>query len=577
MKQTKETKKLTSFLSMLLVVTLVLTMSIAGLTLTVSAADTAPTDAWSTYAADDFEGGTGTEESPYLIATEEQLAKLSVDVAGGEAYKGKWFKLMNDLDLSAHRWNPIGQYKWESNGDTTHNNFSGNFDGNGKTISGIYVDETTDGFSGGLFGCITNSASASDSILQIEIRDLTVEDAVIYGNEEGLFQGYNGILGSYVSAGIDRNILIENVHVSGSLNITCIYGNYSVGGMVGYADNVTFTNCTVDDIYQRAATNSGGFVGIDDNCTYTDCLARGTVYGSWAMGGFVGYTTLQDSTDGSTHSTFTRCVADVDVISNDWNVGGFVGLSVGGVFTDCAALGDVESQVTGWEPRVGGFAGHLEPYYDSYNNPPTLGPYPSVLTNCYFGGKVRSAHATIQPSALVASVTEDATITGCSYDAEKNPDMNVFSQANGTAVASFTATAFTTDEAMNIVCDSLYGHHQYVGSTCKVCGLEQVYVNADGYWVIDGTVTNVQAAGEKGDKGDTGEQGIQGEKGDTGAQGIQGEKGDTGTAGSDGKDGVDGKDGADGLTVAATVIGSTALASNIALIAYTLIKKKRLF
>ena len=552
----KQTKKLTSLLSTLLVVALLLTMSIVGLTVTVSAVGTAPTDAWKAYAADAFEGGTGTEESPYLIATEEQLAKLSVDVAGGEDYKGVWFKLMNDIDLSAHRWNPIGQYKWTAN-VVIHNSFSGNFDGNGKTVSGIYVDETTDGFSGGLFGCITNPASASDSILQIEIRDLTVEDAVIYGNEEGLIQGYNGILGSYVSAGIDRNILIENVHVSGSLHITCTDGSYSVGGMVGSADNVTFTNCSVDDIYQHAATNSGGFVGIDDNCTYTDCLARGAVYGSWAMGGFVGYTTLQDSRDGRTHSTFTRCVADVDVIANNWNVGGFVGLSVGGVFTDCAALGDVESQVTDWEPRVGGFAGNLQTYYSDDE----VGPYPSVLTNCYFGGTVSGEHATILPSALVASVSEDAIITGCSYDAEKNPDVNVFSQANGTAVVSFTATAFTTDEAINVVCDGLYGHHQYVGSTCKICGLEQVYINADGYWVIDGEVTNVQATGEKGDKGDAGEQGIQGEKGDAGVAG---------------EDGVDGKDSADGLTVAAIVIGSIALVSNIALIAYVLIKKKRL-
>ena len=70
------------------------------------------------------------------------------------------------------------------------------------------------------------------------------------------------------------------------------------------------------------------------------------------------------------------------------------------------------------------------------------------------------------------------------------------------------------------------------------------------------------------------------------ATGKKGDKGDTGAAGADGKDGIDGKDGADGkdgekgadgLSVAATVIGSTALASEIALVAYALIKKKKLF
>ena len=58
--------------------------------------------------------------------------------------------------------------------------------------------------------------------------------------------------------------------------------------------------------------------------------------------------------------------------------------------------------------------------------------------------------------------------------------------------------------------------------------------------------------GEKGDKGDTGAQGIQGEKGDkgekgdTGAQGIRGEKGDKGDKGDTGAQGIQGEKGATG-------------------------------
>ncbi len=51
----------------------------------------------------------------------------------------------------------------------------------------------------------------------------------------------------------------------------------------------------------------------------------------------------------------------------------------------------------------------------------------------------------------------------------------------------------------------------------------------------------------KGDKGDTGLQGIQGDKGDTGLQGIQGVKGDTGTAGANGADGIQGEQGLQGV------------------------------
>ncbi|WP_372866719.1 hypothetical protein [Pseudomonas sp.] len=56
--------------------------------------------------------------------------------------------------------------------------------------------------------------------------------------------------------------------------------------------------------------------------------------------------------------------------------------------------------------------------------------------------------------------------------------------------------------------------------------------------------------GTKGEKGDTGEQGIQGEKGDTGEQGIQGiqgEKGDTGEQGIQGIQGEKGNTGEQGI------------------------------
>ena len=58
--------------------------------------------------------------------------------------------------------------------------------------------------------------------------------------------------------------------------------------------------------------------------------------------------------------------------------------------------------------------------------------------------------------------------------------------------------------------------------------------------------------GEPGEKGDTGEQGIQGEKGDTGEQGIQGEKGDTGSQGIQGEKGEKGDKGDKGDSVLAS-------------------------
>ncbi len=549
MNKAKETKKSVPFFSVLLTIALLLTTLSACLTVTANAENTVPEGEWKDYAASAFACGTGTEQDPYLIATEEQLAKLSVDVAGGNAYTGIWFKLIKNLDLSAHRWNPIGQYRWEES-STVHNAFSGSFDGNGRTVRGIYVNEETDGFAGGLFGNIV----AYKSKCNIEIRDINIENAVLYGNETGLVEGYSGILSAHVSANEDYSVLIKNINVSGSINVEYTSGWYFSGGICGKAARTTFADCTVENICLNGASNSGGFAGSVFECDFTDCIARGTVNGLWGIGGFVGYASLSDDQDADTCSTFTRCAADVDITASNWNVGGFCGASGGSVFKDCAAFGNVESTVTTFEPRVAGFLGNSEPWLDNY------GPYHSVITDCYSGGTVKSAHPSIIPSAFSAGVTDDDVITGCCYDAEKNPNINVFSESDGTAVSSLTAEALSSDELRDAACEGLYGNHLYERNTCKICGLEHICINADGYWVIDGKVTDVKAEGE---------QGIQGEQG---LQGLNGEKGDTG---SEGSVGAEGNAASNGLAVTAVVIGGIALVSNMALVVYMFTEKKK--
>lgn len=523
-------------------------MSLPMTTVSVFAEENAePTTQWKDFAAEDYAGGTGTEDDPYLIATEAQLAKISVEVAGAPGttankYKNQFFKLMNDLDLSAHRWNPIGQYKWLSDGSSITNYFCGNFDGNGKTIRGLYVDEEKDGFAGGLFGAV--AIYAGDKF-QLKICNLTIKDAKIYGNRnDGLTNGYNGILASNLMGNSSMGrIIVENVHVSGVIEIADeteeTSAPYSVGGMSGGIDYADFSDCSVDYIEIKGnVDNSGGFVGVSGTSTYTDCLVRGTMSGRWATGGFVGYAAY-----GNTYNKFSRCVANVDITAIDWNVGGFCGYSNCNVeFTNCAAFGNVESKVTGWSPRVSGFVGYINNMDED-----TYLPLNSVLTNCYFGGTLKSAHSEISPSAIAAVSDETVVIKNCIYDSGKNSNLNAFSDGDGAVVASYTATALSGDTFLNTLCNQLYGHHSYEGNTCKICGLEMVYVNKDGYWVIDGKTTDIKAVGENGVSG---------------------------VDGKDGVDGTDGKNATNGLAIAAMITGGAALACNIAFVVYSLIKKK---
>lgn len=85
-------------------------------------------ETWLDFAATDFAGGSGTKDDPYQIATAEQLAKLAKEVNSGavsQNHSMEYFKLTNSIDLSGHRWVPIGY------GNTTNTfGFYGYFDGN---------------------------------------------------------------------------------------------------------------------------------------------------------------------------------------------------------------------------------------------------------------------------------------------------------------------------------------------------------------------------------------------------------------------------------------------------------------
>ena len=142
----------------LLSIICVLTLCLGLLPTTVFAAS--PEGVWTDNAASNFAGGTGTENDPYQIATAEQLAYLAVKANEGTLHSlGDYYILINNIDLSDHRWVPIGR------GTSIESKyFDGYFNGMGKTITGLYVDESTDGYLAGLFGLLTG-----------QVTDLTIE------------------------------------------------------------------------------------------------------------------------------------------------------------------------------------------------------------------------------------------------------------------------------------------------------------------------------------------------------------------------------------------------------------------
>ena len=83
--------------------------------------------------------GNGTEKTPYLIKTTNDLDALALSVNNGTNYEGVYFQLENSLDYENQNYTPIGTL-YKENGKTVNRPFKGFFNGNGQTISNITIN-----------------------------------------------------------------------------------------------------------------------------------------------------------------------------------------------------------------------------------------------------------------------------------------------------------------------------------------------------------------------------------------------------------------------------------------------------
>ena len=407
---------------------------------------TVPATEWSDNAATAFAGGSGTEADPYLIEKPEQLAKLAADINSGVVdldHSREYFKLTKDIDLSAHRWIPIGS--GSANG--SFHAFSGYFDGNDKTITGLRVDESDDHFSAGLFGNFTG----------YEIKNLKIKDAYVK-TESGDDTENAGILIGSAAQGYGMTTSVKNCSVSGIVES----GSARTGGLAGYNSYGTYENCTAD-VKVKGAGKAGGFVGEDFSGTYKNCTAEGNVSGSWSVGGFAGVLFSESKAD--------HCAAQGKVTASDWNAGGFAGYVEEGVtISNCVAAGDVESTVDGWDPKVGGFAGTVDGHSKA-----------NTVSNSHAAGKVTSASKDIKAGGFAGALIETNNFASCSFDVEKNAALKA---AGGNEAAEIEGVeAASTQKVKANVCRDYYGKHELKEVTGKAANCLEDGVET--YWMCD--------------------------------------------------------------------------------------------
>lgn len=407
-----------------------------------------PEGSWADNAASAFAGGTGTKEDPYQIATAEQLAYLAARANDGTLYSlGDYYILTNNIDLSAHQWVPIGRGTPQ-----VSKYFDGYFNGNGKTITGLYVDESTDGYLAGLFGLLIG-----------QVTGLTIEDAYVKTAGEN---SSAGILAGRIS---NSGTKVTNCHVSGTVE-----SDVFAGGLTGYASYTEFESCSAKAKVSATGNNIGGFIGEGFAASFTDCAAEGSVTGSWCCGGFAGVIWYNAKAE--------HCIADVNVTATDWNTGGFVGYTEQNTsISDCVALGNVSNPITSTTTKLGGFVGSMD---NSIS-----------IQNCHAAGTVQGGNEEHPAGGFIGYA--NGTFMGCSFDKEKNPALN----AAGEGSLDSGVTGEETAEVLANICEDYFGGHQYstewtvdTEATCTTSGSKSHHCERCG---AKGNVTEIPALGHQ--------------------------------------------------------------------------------
>lgn len=204
-------------------------------------------DAWDGTAVDTSWYAGHENETKFSIGTAAELAGLAALVNGTAKdaegnpiaavnFKGKTIKLTADIDLNNQIWTPIG------NGNNSFA-FSGTFDGNGNTISGLNVPDAN---APGLFGCIFGT-----------VQNLIVKGSVTTGEDADN--------GDYWEAGgvvCDNNGTVQNCGFYGSVNDEI---GLDAGGVAGGGYGKVL-NCWY---YMTDESSSVSVVSV---CTATNCV-----------------------------------------------------------------------------------------------------------------------------------------------------------------------------------------------------------------------------------------------------------------------------------------------------------------
>ena len=336
------------------------------------------------------------ESGVYCIASEKQLQWFAAKVNGGDtAISGK---LTANLELT-EAWTPIG---------TQSQPFTGSFDGDGHSISGMDITYAATSGSApylGFFGYVKGTADK-----KAEIKNLTLTGKLnITENYRNSYAYSGGLVGGaeYVSF-TDVTVDVAVTAKQGTAPYPWSY----IGGFAGTVTNADFLRCVNNGTVTSDGDYVSGFVPKSETTTYTACANNGAITGRTKIGGLgaeVKSTKVVDSCNtgaigliayGTGKQAIGGLFAEIrygssitrsynsGAVTGDCYVGGLVGTlssssdSTNGVnyIVDCYNSGAITGHSDKNYCGIGGLVGNLDAGMRSYSQ--------SYVHNCYNTGTV---------------------------------------------------------------------------------------------------------------------------------------------------------------------------------------------
>ena len=361
----------TVFLAIMLILTLSISLIPIGHNASTYAETTTPADAFLvpvtplTQVPDGFVG----------IYTKSDLDDIRNNLSGN-------YILMNDIAFSQSDFESTGEYYnsgagWAPIGDYVDAEFpevgeafSGILNGNGYTVSGLYINidgqTSTENIYAGLFASITGDVK-NLGLVDLDIAATAASTAFVYAGG--------------VTADIESGATIDNCYTTGQIS-----AKSAAGGIVGTGEdcNVRFSKnlCAV-----TAGTAGGIFGGSGGTVAY--CMNSGSVTGLNYAGGIEG--ALYDDEFGVVY----QCYNTGNVTAPNYS-GGIVAVNWGSI-RDCFNTGKIEA--TGLSGIAAGIVAKHNGFYD--------------IENCYNTGQISTASGIVSNSAGISTGVDQ--LTDCYY------------------------------------------------------------------------------------------------------------------------------------------------------------------